>query len=203
MTTSKKSYLKKFTIGTLFARLKKRSISLCYYLAALKRAQYFVHNFRTALIVDSYLNLGRLLGQQHRVDAGKNTALRDGHVLEDLAQFLIVEDGQLEVARVDNLLVVPGSVAGELHDLGSQVLQDSSHVDCGTLPSAGGVVSLLELLQYPCNRKHNTSLSRGTRPFLQSSRLPGCLQNSLELDSTLLQIGGGIRHLFVNSQKQQ
>ena len=47
--------------------------------------------------------------------------------MEDLGQLVVVEHGQLEVPRDDpGLLVVPGSVAGQLEDLGGEVLQ---HLD--------------------------------------------------------------------------
>ncbi len=59
------------------------------------------------------LGLGGLLGQQDKVDAG-----------QQLAELLVVPDGQLEVPGDDpGLLVVPGAVAGQLQDLGGQVLQ--------------------------------------------------------------------------------
>ena len=42
------------------------------------------------------------------------------------------------------LLVVPGSVAGELEDLGSEILHDGGQVDRGSGSNPLGVVSLAE-----------------------------------------------------------
>ena len=42
------------------------------------------------------------------------------------------------------LLVVPGSVAGELEDLGSQILHDGGQVDWGSSSNPLGVISLAE-----------------------------------------------------------
>ena len=54
-------------------------------------------------------------------------------------------DGQLEVTGDDpGLLVVTGSVAGQLEDLSCQVLHDGSHVDWGTSSHTLSIVSLAE-----------------------------------------------------------
>ena len=54
------------------------------------------------------------------VNVGKNTALGDGDVTEKLVQFLVVADGELEMAR-DNasFLVVTCGISGQLEDLSS------------------------------------------------------------------------------------
>eukprot|EP01046_Picozoa_sp_COSAG06_P053452 COSAG06_NODE_9248_length_1947_cov_3.209416_1_plen_156_part_00 len=47
-----------------------------------------------------------------------------------LVELLVVADGQLDVARDDaGLLVVAGGVAGELEDLGAEVLEHGGQVD--------------------------------------------------------------------------
>ena len=63
----------------------------------------------------------------------QDTTLRDCDVSEKLVQFLIVSDGQLQVAR-DNagLLVVAGSVASQFKDFGRKVFKDGSKVDGST-----------------------------------------------------------------------
>jgi len=67
------------------------------------------------------------------VNVGKDTTLGDGNVAEKLVQLLVVADGELKVTRDDTgLLVVAGSVAGQLEDLSSQVLKDSGEVDGST-----------------------------------------------------------------------
>ena len=79
------------------------------------------------------------------MDVGQHTAGSDGHATEELVELLVVADSQLDVAGDDaGLLVVTGGVAGQLEDLGRQVLQDSGQVHGGTGPHAGGVAALLE-----------------------------------------------------------
>jgi hypothetical protein len=66
--------------------------------------------------------LGRLGGKELGLDRRKDTTLRDDDVTEKLVELLVVSDGELEVSRDDSrLLVVPGSVTGELEDLGGEV----------------------------------------------------------------------------------
>ena len=67
------------------------------------------------------------------MDVGENTTLGDGDVAEELVQFLVVADGELEMTGDDTrLLVVAGSVTGQLENLSSEVLKDGSEVDRGT-----------------------------------------------------------------------
>ena len=69
--------------------------------------------------------------------------MSDGDSSQKLVQFLVVSDGQLEMAGVDPLfLVVAGGVAGQLEDLSGQVLHDGSQVDGGACSDSLGVVSL-------------------------------------------------------------
>ena len=57
-------------------------------------------------------------------------------------------DGELKVPGDDpSLLVVPGGVAGQLEDLGGEVLHDGSHVDGGAGAHALGVVALSETIK--------------------------------------------------------
>lgn len=66
------------------------------------------------------------------MDVGQDTTLCDGDVAEQLVQFLIVADGELQVTGDDtSLLVVAGSVASQLQNLSSEILEDSSEVDGG------------------------------------------------------------------------
>ena len=86
---------------------------------------------------------GRLLGKEDGLDVGKNSALRDGDTGQKLVKLLIVPDGELKVTRVDpGLPVVPGSVAGQLKNLGSQVLHDGCHVNWSTCTHPLGIISL-------------------------------------------------------------
>ena len=68
------------------------------------------------LIVLFTLLLG-LLRQQDRVDVRQDTARRDRDRAQQLGQFLVVSDGQLDVSRYDSgLFVVSGSVPGEFEN---------------------------------------------------------------------------------------
>lgn len=79
------------------------------------------------------------------MNVGEDTTLGDGDVSEKLVQLLIVPDGELEMARDDTgLLVVAGSVTGQLKNLSSEVLKDGSEVDGSTSTDTLGVVALAE-----------------------------------------------------------
>jgi hypothetical protein len=79
------------------------------------------------------------------VNVGQNTTLGDGDVSKKLVQLLVVPNGELEMAGNDTgLLVVAGSVTGQLENLSSEVLKDSSEVDGGTGTDTLGVVALAE-----------------------------------------------------------
>jgi hypothetical protein len=79
------------------------------------------------------------------VDVGENTTLGDGDVSEKLVQLLIVADGELQMTGDDtSLLVVTGSVTGQLEDLSSKVLEDGGEVDGGTGTDTLSVVALAE-----------------------------------------------------------
>jgi len=92
------------------------------------------------------LLLGALLGQEHGVHVGQHTSVGDGHTAQQLGQLLVVADGQLDVAGHDaGLLVVAGSVAGQLQHLGAQVLQHSGQVNGGTSTDALSVLALLQV----------------------------------------------------------
>ena len=67
------------------------------------------------------------------MNVGQDTTLCDCDVSEKLVQFLIVADGELEMTGDDTgLLVVAGSVSGQLEDFSRKVLEDSCEVDGGT-----------------------------------------------------------------------
>ena len=61
---------------------------------------------------------------------------------QNLVQLLVVAHGQLQMARVDaRLLVVTSGVAGQLEDLGGQVLEHSGQVDWSASANTLGVMS--------------------------------------------------------------
>ena len=141
------------------------------------------------------LHLGRLLGQEDRVDSWQNTTLGDGDALEDLAKLFIVEYGQLEVAGNDpGLLVVSGSIASQLQDLSSQVLQHRSQVDGSSLPGPGGVVPLLQLAVNFHRRELEASLGGEAGRLPESPGPPRSLVLGSKLDTSLPQLSSGCRH---------
>ena len=80
------------------------------------------------------------------MDVRQDTAGRDRDRAEELGELLVVADRELDVAGHDaGLLVVAGRVAGELKDLGGEVLEDRGEVHRGTGTDAGGVLADLEV----------------------------------------------------------
>lgn len=89
------------------------------------------------------LGLLRLLGQEDGLDVGEDSTLGNGDTGQKLVQLLVVPDGQLEVTGDDpGLLVVPGSIAGQLKDLSCEVLHDGGHVHGSSGTDALSIVSL-------------------------------------------------------------
>ena len=101
------------------------------------------------------------------MNVGKDTTLGDGDVTEKLVQLLVVADGELKVAR-DNtgLLVVAGSVTGQLEDLSSEVLKDGSEVDGGTGTDTLGIVTLAEKTVDTADGECETGLGRAAEKKL-------------------------------------
>lgn len=67
------------------------------------------------------------------MDVGKNATLCNGDVSQELVQFLIVADGELKMTGDDTcLLVITGSIAGQLEDFGCEVLKNGGEIDGGT-----------------------------------------------------------------------
>jgi hypothetical protein len=95
------------------------------------------------------------------VDVGKDTALGDGDVTEQLVQLFVVPDRQLKVAGNDTgLLVVTGSVASQLEDFSSEVFQDSSEVDRRAGTDTLSIVALPKQTMDTTNRESQTGLGR-------------------------------------------
>ena len=111
---------------------------------------------------DSLLGgLVRLLGQEDSLDVGEDSTLGDGDSGQKLVQLLVIPDGELEVTGDDpGLLVVTGSVTSQLEDLGSQVLQDSGHVDSCSIANVWSVVSFLHVAVNSGDWKLETSAAR-------------------------------------------
>lgn len=107
-----------------------------------------------------------LLANQRLVDVGNHTAACDGR-LDQGIKLLVPTDGQLQMAGSDTLhFQVLASIASQLQDLGSQVLQNGSTVDSSSgpnTPMAGGTV-----LQVPMDTSHR-ELQPAVTPHEKSS----------------------------------
>lgn len=83
---------------------------------------------------------------------------------QKLVQLLVVSDGELEVTRNDTgLLVVTGSVTGQLEDFGSEVLENGGQVDWGASTDTLGIVALPEQTVNTTNWECQTGLGGPTR----------------------------------------
>lgn len=129
------------------------------------------------------LGLGR---QENRVDVGDHTASSDGDILEQLVELLVVADGQLDVAGDDaHPLVVAGSVASELENLGSEVLEDGGEVHGGTSTDTSGVAALTEL---PVDASDGELQSSAGRASLRSSLLSLSLGDHFDVVDSKLEM---------------
>jgi hypothetical protein len=67
------------------------------------------------------------------VNVWQDATLCDCNVSQKLVQFLIVTNGELEMARDDTgLLIIAGSVTSQLEDFGCKVLKNGSEIDGST-----------------------------------------------------------------------
>jgi hypothetical protein len=93
------------------------------------------------------------------VNVGEDTTLSDGDVAEQLVQFLVVSDGELEMTGDDTcLLVVTGGVTSQLEDFSGKVLKDGSEVDGGTGTDTLSIVALSEKTMDTTDWEGETSL---------------------------------------------
>ena len=100
------------------------------------------HQMGTLLGLDGFLGL---LGKKYCLDVGQHTALSDGDTTEEFVQLFVVADSQLQVARNDaSLLVVAGSVASQLKDLGRQILENGGEIDGRASSHTLRVIALTE-----------------------------------------------------------
>ncbi|XP_040268895.1 uncharacterized protein LOC120982704 [Bufo bufo] len=139
------------------------------------------------------LALGRLgalglLGQQHGLDVGQDASLGDGDAAQQLVELLVVAHGQLQVAGDDaGLLVVAGGIAGQLQDLGGEILEHSGQVDGSAGAHPLGVVALAEEPVHsadrelePCPGGAGLGLSPDFASLFAASRHRPLQQNSEE-----------------------
>ena len=92
------------------------------------------------------------------MDVREDTSLRNSHSCKELVKLLIVPNSQLEMSGYySGLLVVPGSVAGQLENLSCQVLHNCCQVDRGPSTNA---ISKLSIPQMPMNSTNRELESR-------------------------------------------
>ena len=109
----------------------------------------------------SRCGMERKTGVLTLVNVGEDTTLGDGDVAEKLVQLLVVADGELKMTGNDTgLLVVTGSVTGQLEDFGSQVLEDGGKVHGGTSTDTLGVVALAKQTVNTTDGEGETGLGR-------------------------------------------
>lgn len=78
---------------------------------------------------------------------------------EQLVQLLVVSDSELKMAGNDTgLLVVTGSVASQLEDFSSKVLEDGSEIDGCAGTDTLSIVALAEQTMDTANGECETSL---------------------------------------------
>ena len=93
------------------------------------------------------------------MDVGEDTTASNGCVAHEFVKLLVVSDGELNVSwHNSGLLVVLGSVTGELEDLSSEVFEDGSEVNWGTSTNSLGVSALLEESSDSTNGELESSL---------------------------------------------
>lgn len=99
-----------------------------------------------------------LLWQKNGLDVWQYTTLGDGDTRQQFVQLLVVADGQLQMTGNDaSLLVVAGSVAGQLEHFGCQVFHDGGQVDWCTGTDAFCVVALAQQTVDATDRELQTS----------------------------------------------
>jgi hypothetical protein len=93
-----------------------------------------------------------LLGQKDGLDVRQHTALSDGYSTEEFVELLVIADSQLQMAGDDaGLLVVAGSIAGQLEDLSGQILKHGRQVDRSPGSDAMSIVALAKKSVHTAN----------------------------------------------------
>ena len=120
-----------------------------------------IRNSRHHLVFLGEAVLLGFLWQQDGVDVWQDTTLSDGDTAQQLVQFFVVADGELQVTRDDTcLFVVSSSVSSQFENFSGQVFQDGSEVDWRTSTNALGVATFAELAVNTTDRELQTGLSR-------------------------------------------
>jgi hypothetical protein len=79
------------------------------------------------------------------VDVWENTTRSDGDTTQELVQFFIVSDGQLNVSWDDSaLLSLLGGVSGQFENLSDEVFEDGGQIDWSTRSDLLGISTVLQ-----------------------------------------------------------
>jgi hypothetical protein len=98
-----------------------------------------------------------LLGQQRGVDVGQHTSLGDGNRSQKLVELLVVAGRQLDVAGHDaRALGVARGIAGQLQELGAQVLHHTGQVHGGTAGHTGRVAAAPQITRHTAHRERES-----------------------------------------------
>jgi len=93
------------------------------------------------------------------VDVGQDTTLSDCDVTKQLVQFLVISDGELEVARDDtSLLVVTSGITGKLQNFSRKVFEHGGEVDRSTRTDTLSVVALSQETVDTADRERESCL---------------------------------------------
>ena len=120
------------------------------------------------------------------MDVGQNSSLGHGDLAEESVQLFVVADGELEMSRDDPaplvVTVVLGGVAGQLEELGGEVLEHRGEVDGGSSSESLGETALAEVSRDTTDRKLQTGpgTPRGVGSLGSLSHL-GALSDHVEL----------------------
>lgn len=91
------------------------------------------------------------------MNVGQDTTLSDRDVTQELVQFFVISDGELQMTGNDSrLLIVASGIAGKLEDLSCKVFQDGSQVDRGTGTDSLSVISFSQETMYTANWERKT-----------------------------------------------
>ena len=106
------------------------------------------------------------------MDVREDTSLGDGDSSEELVQFLVVADGELDVAgSYAGPLVVLGGVSRKLEKLGGEVLKYRGHVDRSSRADTLGKATLAKEAMHAADGELKTCLGAPGRGLSSFSHL--------------------------------
>ena len=101
------------------------------------------------------------------MDVRENTAGGDGDGAQELGEFLVVADGQLDVARHNSgLLVVSGGVASEFENFSGEVFEHGGEVNRSASADSGRILPDLQVAGNTANRELKSRLGGSAHGLL-------------------------------------